>query len=380
MDITSSPSGKIVVSPNGGNAFVPNPLPPKFDWDFELGKALSSADYLLGKLAGVGSKLPNPHLLIHPFITREAVLSSKIEGTQATIGEVLAHEAGVVISHKKDDIQEVSNYISALNYGIKRLDEIPLSLRLIKELHGILMQGVRGEHANPGEFRRSQNWIGSANSTVQTATYVPPPPNELMDCLGFLEKFLHDNEVPTLVHAAMCHYQFEAIHPFLDGNGRVGRLLISLLLIERGALPSPLLYLSAFFEAKRQEYYDNLHEITVSGNWRNWLLYFLRGVTIQASDVLSRAERITELVNEWSIAAASSGTKTTALVVQRFAANPFLTVQQISDDLAVAYNTVSRSISKIEELKFIKQVKGNKRNKVYCATEILKILEEPTEL
>lgn len=240
MDIEQSPAGQIVKFPTGYKAFVPNPLPPKLKWDNKVVSTLSRADFLLGKLAREGSKLPNPHLLIRPFITREAVLSSKIEGTQATIGEILAANAGIHVKQNPDDLQEVQNYITALDYGIKRLEDLPLSLRLIKEIHNHLMQGVRGSHATPGEFRYSQNWIGTPGCTLNTAKFVPPPPDHLMGCLGELEKFLHDRQLPPLIHTALCHYQFEAIHPFLDGNGRIGRLLIMLLLIEQKNVTIPI--------------------------------------------------------------------------------------------------------------------------------------------
>lgn len=261
MDIQQSSAGQIIKSPKGYTAFVPHSLPPKLEWNNAVINSLSRADFLLGKLAREGSKLPNPHLLMRPFITREAVLSSRIEGTQATLGEILAANAGAYVRKNSNDLEEVQNYIKALDYGLKRLEELPLSLRLIKEIHEQLMQGVRGSHATPGEFRSSQNWIGSPGCTLNTAKFVPPPPDNLMDCLGALESFLHDRQLPPLIHIALCHYQFEAIHPFLDGNGRVGRLLIMLLLVEQRMLPSPLLYLSAFFEATRDEYYKQLYSV-----------------------------------------------------------------------------------------------------------------------
>lgn len=279
-------------------AFVPHPLPPKLEWDNTLVYTLSRADFLLGKLAREGSNLPNHHLLIRPFIIREAVLSSKIEGTQATLGEILAADSGAQVKQNADDLQEVQNYIKALDYGLARLKEIPLSLRLIKEIHAHLMQGVRGSHATPGEFRRSQNWIGPPGCTLNTAKFVPPPPEYLMDALSELEGFLHNRQLPPLIHIAMCHYQFETIHPFLDGNGRVGRLLIILLLVEHKMLPSPLLYLSAFFEATRNEYYKQLYNVSRNYSWHEWLIYFLSGVAVQSEDVLSRAERINKMLNQ----------------------------------------------------------------------------------
>ncbi|MFM8808966.1 MAG: Fic family protein, partial [Chthoniobacterales bacterium] len=293
---TKKPSGKWISTAQGYRAFHPNPLPPALEWSPRLVRALSDADQVLGQLAGEGRRLPNPHLLIRPFIQREAVYSSRIEGTQSTLGELLAADAGVPVERSPEDLREVGNYVAALDHGIKRLDSLPLSIRLVRELHEKLMRGVRGDHATPGELRRSQNWIGPAGCTLATATYVPPPPDILMECLGQWENFLHDRTMPTLAHAALAHDQFEAIHPFVDGNGRVGRLLITLLLMERGVLPLPLLYLSAFFEATRRDYYGALNGVSERSAWEEWLFYFLNGVARQSEDALSRAQRINQLL------------------------------------------------------------------------------------
>lgn len=380
MDIKESPSGKVVKALTGYHAFVPNPLPPQIEWNNELVNSLSRADYVLGMLSREGSKLPNPHLLMRPFITREAVLSSKIEGTQATIGEVLANEAGAHVSRNPDDLQEVQNYIAALDYGVKRLQDFPLSLRLIRELHEKLMQGVRGSHAIPGEFRRTQNWIGAPGSTLNTAKYVPPTSEDLMNCLSDFESFLHDKTLPPLIHIALCHYQFEAIHPFLDGNGRIGRLLITLLLIERNILPSPLLYLSAFFEATRDEYYKQLFNISSKGMWHEWLSYFLNGVAIQSLDVLSRAERINYLIMNWQLEISSKTGGIAQEIVKYLAVNPYFTTKKIAENFKVAFTTAQRAIGKLEELGIISQVSEGKRDRVYCAIQILNILEEPTKM
>ena len=262
-------------------------------------RALSDADQLLGRLAGEGRRLPNPHLLIRPFVQREAVFSSRIEGTQSTLGELLAAEAGAAVARSPEDLREVGNYVAALEHGVARLKTLPLSIRLVRELHEKLMTGVRGDHATPGELRRSQNWIGPPGSTLAQATYVPPPHEEMLDQLGAWEEFLHDETLPPLVQTALMHYQFEAIHPFLDGNGRVGRLLITLLLMQRGVLPLPLLYLSAFFEATRRDYYENLRAVTERSGWEDWLLYFFNGVARQSEDALSRAERINQQLDHW---------------------------------------------------------------------------------
>ncbi|MCK4517525.1 Fic family protein [Candidatus Babeliales bacterium] len=357
-----------------------NPLPPEIKWDSSLVNSLSRADHLLGRLAREGNKLPNPHLLIRPFMTREAVLSSRIEGTQSSISEILAEEAGASVEQNPDDLKEVKNYIDALDYGLKRLNELPISLRLIKEIHAKLMHGVRGSHATPGEFRHSQNWIGSPGCTLSTAKYVPPTPEILADCLGKLELFLHDRQLPPLVHAALCHYQFEAIHPFLDGNGRVGRLLIILLLVEQKVLPSPLLYLSAFFEATRNEYYRQLYSISSNGSWNDWLVYFLNGVAVQSEDVLSRTERINKLICKWNKEITDNRSQAPVEIIQQLAVNPYVTIKKIAKELDVAYSTAQRAVQKLLEKNIIKQVGEGKRDKVYCATEILEILEESAKI
>ena len=264
------PHGRLVRGTGGYQAYVPAALPPAIAWGETIAFSLSAADRSIGRLAGEGRHLPNPHLLIRPFIRKEAVLSSRIEGTQTSLGELLAVEAGAAVERSPADLHEVGNYVVALEYGLRRLNSLPLSLRLVGELHERLMRGVRGDISTPGEFRRSQNWIGRPGSTLEDATYVPPPPAELMPCLAAWERYLHDESMPPLVHAALIHAQFEAIHPFLDGNGRVGRLLITLLMVQRNVLPSPLLYLSAYFERTRQDYYARLLGITERGEWEEW--------------------------------------------------------------------------------------------------------------
>ena len=377
--MTGAPGRKVRCS-EGYTAFVPNPLPPEPSWTPGLVRALSDADRMIGRLAGDGGRLPNPHLLIRPFVRREAVLSSRIEGTQATLGELLAAEAGAAVERSPADLRQVGNYVVALEYGIKRLKKLPLSLRLVKELHEKLMRGVRGDRATPGEFRRSQNWIGPPGATLANATYVPPPPSELMACLADWEKFLHDRSLPPLVQIALVHSQFEAIHPFLDGNGRVGRLLITLFLVERGILPTPLLYLSAFFEATRRDYYDCLRGITERGEWVEWLHYFLNGVARQSEDALGRAERINRHLAEWRIAASGTPSRVPLALVDQLAANPFLTVKGAAKRLDVAFTTAQRAVVKLEELGIVREVSKAKRDRVYCAKALLDILEEPARL
>jgi Fic family protein len=371
--------GRMVSCPEGYPAFVPNPLPPKLDWTEDLISTLSEADHLLGRLAGEGSCLPNPHLLMRPFVRREAVFSSRIEGTQTTLGELLAYEMGASVDQSPADLLEVRNYVMALEYGLNRLNKLPLSLRLVREIHARLMKGVRGHHSTPGDFRRSQNWIGPSGSTLATATYIPPPPLELSACLGAWEKFLHEPRIPPLIQIALAHYQFEAIHPFLDGNGRVGRLLIPLFLVERSVLPTPLLYLSAFFEATRKEYYANLLAVSRRGEWEAWLNYFLQGVVEQAKDVLNRAERMNKLLDGWRIAVASVQSKAALGMVDMIGANPFLTVRKAADKLDIAFTTAQRAIDKLIKLTIVQEVSQAKRDRVYCAKAILDILEEPAK-
>jgi Fic family protein len=379
MNKPSPNSGK-TVSLGAYAAFVPAPLPPVLEWSPRLIGVLSDADRLIGRLAGEGGRLPNPHILMRPFVRREAVLSSKIEGTQATLGELLAAEAGAAVERSPEDLREVGNYVAALEHGISLLQELPLCVRLVRELHTKLMEGVRGQNATPGIFRTTQNWIGKPGSTLATASYIPPPPGEVEPCLAAWEKFLHESDLPPLVTIALAHYQFEAIHPFLDGNGRVGRLLITLFLIERKILPTPLLYLSAFFEAARRDYYDGLRGVSTSGAWNEWLEYFLLGVARMSEDALSRATRINDLLAEWHGKLAGHSTNTPIRVLGLLAANPFVTITGAANQLSVAFTTVQRAIERLESSGIVRQVSDAKRDRVYCAQAVLDILEEPAHL
>src|SRR6185437_6844407 len=369
-----------MVSPSSHSAFIPAPLPPALDWTPRLIRILSDADRLIGRLAGEGGRLPNPHVLMRPFVRREAVLSSKIEGTQATLGELLAAEAGVAVSRSPEELREVGNYVVALEHGIARLQELPLCVRLVRELHEKLMEGARGQHATPGLFRTTQNWIGKPGSTLATATFVPPPPGEVESSLAAWEKFLDESELPPLVAIALAHYQFEAIHPFLDGNGRVGRLLITLFLIEKKILPTPLLYLSAFFEATRRDYYDSLRAVSRRGAWQDWLEYFLQGIARMSEDALSRATRINDLLAEWRGRLAGQSTNAPLRVVELLAANPFITTTGAAGQLKLAFTTAQRAIERLERIGVVQQVSDSKRNRIYCARALLDILEEPAQL
>ncbi len=378
MDTTlfkNSPSGKLIRSTGGYRAFVPNPLPPKLEWDDDLVSILSKADIALGTLSGLGETLPNPHLLIYPFIRREAVLSSRIEGTQSSLSDLLLFEATQV--EKRGDVKEVQNYVRAMEYGLKRLNELPLSLRFIRELHGVLMEGVRGEHATPGEFRQSQNWIGSPGATLDEATFVPPPVPEMQECLNQLEKFLHaETRLPPLVEAALVHYQFEAIHPFLDGNGRIGRLLVTLLLCQRNVLTKPLLYLSAFFEQHRPEYYELLLKVSSTGAWRKWIEFFLQAVAEQSADAVTRSRRLQELLRSYTQLARDKHMPPTAgQLVELILMKPVINARTAQEFLKVTYPAAQKAISSLEEAGILTEITGRKRDKAYAANEILKVLD-----
>ena len=370
-----SPSGKLVRARGGYRAFVPNPLPPELDWDDSLVSVMSRADIALGTLSGLGETLPNPHLLIYPFIRREAVLSSRIEGTQSSLSDLLLFEATRV--EKRGDVKEVQNYVRAMEYGLKRLNELPLSLRFIRELHKVLMEGVRGEHAIPGEFRQSQNWIGSPGATLEEATFVPPPMSEMQECLNQLEEFLHAKTgLPPLVEAALVHYQFEAIHPFLDGNGRIGRLLVTLLLCQRDVLSKPLLYLSAFFEQHRQDYYELLLNVSSTGAWRQWLKFFLQAVTEQSEDAVSRSRRLQDLQRSYTQLAREKHLPPTAIqLLELVLMKPVLSAKTAQEFLKITYPGTQKAIKALLETGILTEITGRKRDKAYAANEVLKILD-----
>lgn len=375
---TDIPGRKV---PQGAySAFLPAPLPPALHWTPRLIRVLSDADRLVGRLAGEGGRLSKPHVLMRPFVRREAVLSSKIEGTQATLGELLAAEAGAVVDRSPEDLREVGNYVVALEHGISRLKKLPICVRLIRELHQKLMRGVRGHQATPGQFRTTQNWIGRPGSTLATATYIPPPPGEVEPCLAAWENFLHKSDLPPLIMIALAHYQFEAIHPFLDGNGRVGRLLITLFLMEREILPTPLLYLSAFFEAARREYYDSLRGVSERGAWQEWLEYFLLGMARMSEDALNRVTRINDIVGKWQKKMAGGASNNPLRIIELLASNPFLTTTGAAQKLNVAFTTAQRAIERLERDGIVQLTTDARRNRVYCARALLNILEEPAHL
>jgi Fic family protein len=376
----NSPTGYAVHVTKGDYwAYVPNPLPPSLTWTSELVADLSAADQALGRLAGLGATLPNPHILIVPFMHREAVLSSQIEGTQASLSDLYAYEAmPLSLFDHPADVREVHNYVRALEYGLERLSSLPLSLRLIRELHEHLMAGVRGEHQTPGEFRRSQNWIGPPGCTLNSATFVPPPVAEMKQALGAFEKYLHaDSPLPLLIRLGLIHYQFEAIHPFLDGNGRVGRLLITLLLCAWGLLPQPLLYLSAYFEAHRQEYYDHLLGVSQYGAWEAWLRFFLRGVAEQSRDAMIRAAQLQILHAQYHQRFQTMRAAARLLqVVDLFFVRPILGIPQVAEVLGVSHQSASRYVETLEAEGMLREITGRARSRIYQADEVLQVVEE----
>jgi len=358
-------------------ALVPNPLPPALDLDPGIVRALSEADQAIGELKGLARMLPNPNLLMQPFIRKEAVLSSKIEGTQATITELYAFEAGQQ-GADRGDAKEVLNYVRALNYGLGRVETLPVSLRLLRELHGLLMSGIRGEAGYPGEFRRTQNWIGPPGCLLKDATYVPPPAHQMLDGLGDLERYLHgDAEHPVLVRLAIIHAQFEMIHPFIDGNGRIGRLLMVLLLVHWGLLPVPLLYLSAYFERNRDSYYGRLLGVSQEGNWREWLMYFLEAVAEQSRDATAKAKRLQDLQSEWRERV--TGARASALtlrLVDRVFETPVLTVPQAQEVLGVSYPSAKLNVQKLVDAGILTVFRDVPYNRSYIALPLLGTLED----
>lgn len=377
IDFKRNGAGKLVKAPQGYWAFVPHPPPPPLKLTWNLVRENSEADRALSELAGVARTLPNPHLLIHPFIRREAVLSSRIEGTQASLSDLLFFEASGERDVYSVDVIEVSNYVKALEYGVERLETLPVSLRLIREIHKQLMEGVRGEHMTPGEFRRSQNWIGPPGCTLMEATFVPPPEAKMKEALDQFEKYLHASaQLPPLIRLAMLHYQFEAIHPFLVGNGRVGRLLLTLLLCADGLLPKPLLYLSAYFERHRQRYYDLLLAISQRGAWSEWITFFLRGVAEQSHDAIRRSNRLIDLWQEYRQKLQSARTSPLSLrLVDELLSYPAISVAWAAKRLKVTHRSIQLNIEKLVRHGILREATGRRRNRIFVAPEIINILE-----
>jgi Fic family protein len=376
-DFINGKSGQLVQTSRGYMAYVPNPLEPKIELTLSIVKELSAADRALSELAGIARTLPNPHILIGPFLRREAVLSSRIEGTQASYSDLLFFEAARLREKEVPDVREVSNYVKALEYGFARLSTLPISLRLIREMHQRLMMGVRGESQTPGEFRRSQNWIGPAGCTLSDATYVPPPIEEMDRALDGFEKYLHaPSEMPALIRLALIHYQFESIHPFLDGNGRVGRLLVTLLLCAEKLLPQPLLYLSAYFERYRDDYYHHLLAVSQKGAWEQWIRYFLKAVAIQSADAIQRIDQLLSLRQSYrtSLQQARASALLLQLVDELFS-YPAITNPAVSERMKITPRSSQLNIDKLVQKGILREATGRQRNRVYVATEIVDIIE-----
>ena len=364
-------AGSYLTQPSGYRAFIPAALPPvpTIRLEGELQSLLSLADRALGRLDGSIITLPNPDLFVFMYVRKEAVLSSQIEGTQSSLQDLLAAEAHILSPDSPKDVDEVVNYVAAMNYGLDRLRELPLSIRLIKEIHERLLQGVRGARLTPGELRRSQNWIGPGGCTLNEATFVPPPPHEVPGALGALESFLHsDNDLPKLIQIGLVHVQFETIHPFLDGNGRIGRLLITFLLCQQEILLKPVLYLSHFFKQHRAEYYEHLQAIRSHGHWEQWLAFFLRGIASVSREATETARRILALREDHRAAvtthlgrAAGNGHRVLESLYQR----PIVSVAEVQALTGTTFTAANSLVSRLVKLDILQEATGYKRNRVF---------------
>jgi Fic family protein len=383
MDLSAftNPNGKFVSNKDGHKTFLPSLLPPKLDYDTSLASLLSEAHGLLGQLSGIGELLPNPDLLIRPYVTREAVLSSKIEGTQASIIDIFEFEAKAKVDSEEDGrrkrIQEVVNYVHALDRCINKIQKNqPITLVMIKDSHKTLLHNIRGQERTSGEFRKVQNWIGPAGSKIEDAVYVPPAPASLKATLEGVEKFIQQpsERIPVLVQCALIHYQFEAIHPFTDGNGRVGRLLIPLLLAKRRILSRPLLYLSAYFEKNKTEYYRHLLSVSQNSTWLEWVRFFLIGVIQQASDAITNIRKLMELRSKYEeklLAKKASGN--VIRLVDYLFSNPVVTITGASEYLDLTYPAAKHTVEYLKNIGILVEIGKRERNRMFRAQEIFKI-------
>jgi Fic family protein len=365
---------------SGYAAFIPAALPPDPPVALDgLQALLSRADQAVGRLDGVIQTVPNPDFFVYMYVRREAVLSSQIEGTQSTLEDLLAVELEPrpAWRHLPHDVDEVVRYVHAMRYGLGRLSDLPLSLRLIKEIHRELLAGGRGSHRLPGEFRTSQNWIGPDNAGLADATFVPPPVHEMKQALDNFERFLHEDELPALVHAGVAHAQFETIHPFLDGNGRVGRLLITFLLVLRGILHRPLLYLSVYLKRNRAEYYDRLMAIRTAGDWEAWLRFFLTGVAQTAEEATTTARAILGLREEQRrrIQEHTSGVNGLRLLDLLFE-RPLVHVNLVKDNLGISFVTANKLVEQLEGLGVVEEITGRKRDRVFSYTPYVALFQD----
>ncbi|WP_299176993.1 Fic family protein [uncultured Brevundimonas sp.] len=377
--------GRFVETPVAGEmvrAFVPPPLPPEPSIDvLALLERLSLAERALGRLDGITMLLPRQELFLYMYVRKEAVLSSQIEGTQSTLSDLLRFETEAQAGQPIDDIREVSNYVDAMMYGLERLEDLPLSLRLIREMHARLLQSGRGGTKSPGEFRRSQNWIGGTRPG--NALFVPPPPTEMDACLDALERFMHEegSRLPALIKAGLLHVQFETIHPFLDGNGRIGRLLVTLCLCVNGVLRKPLLYLSLYLKTHRADYYRLLQEVREHGAWEAWLDFFLTGVADTANQAFDAATRIVELFKEdrERITMESDRAGSALRIHDLFQQNPYLTANQLVHQTGLSAPTVNAALADLERFSIVEEVTGRKRGRVFSYRGYLAILSEGTD-
>ncbi len=370
--------GRLIRSPQGYWTFEPTPLAPDLLFDLGLVRQLSEADRALGELAGVGRRLPNPHLLIRPFVRREAVLSSRIEGTVTRLDQLFLFESEADEVAHPADVAEVANYVHALELGLQRLGEgLPLCWRLLREVHERLMQGVRGENKRPGQFRNCDVMIGRPGQSWDDARPVPPMHTALDPLLRDFERFLNDpGELPVVVQLALAHYQFETLHPFMDGNGRLGRLLITLMLCERRILPQPLLYLSAFLERRSQDYKDRMLEVSRRASWGDWVRFFAQGVAEQARDAVDRATRLLDLWQEYRVRVRQASQSSAALqLLDELFASPFLTIPRAAEVLGVTFPTAQSNMKKLEGLGIVQERTGRRRNRIYQAREVLGLLD-----
>lgn len=376
-DFKDSKTGKLVPTISGA-AFLPNPLPPRLLDLAPMVPLLSRAERALGELSGIGRALPNPYLLIRPFMRREAIASSRIEGTVTTLSQLLLFEADEETNRGPGDAREVLNYVRALEHSLGRLDKLPISARLIREAHKILLTKVqtdRGAQIIPGEFRKEQNWVGA--KLIENARYVPPPPQEVSQAMSDLEKYINnkDDEIPTLIQLALIHYQFEAIHPFPDGNGRVGRLLIPLILCARKEISQPLLYLSSYFEKNYDEYIDHMLTISKMGLWESWIEFFLRGVEETCNDAMTRAKSLQNLQKNYyeKIQRARSSSLLGRLVDLLFE-HPAITIPYAAQRLNISYNATKNNFARLMEAKILELAVGDHRPMVFVANGIVKVV------
>lgn len=378
-------AGRYVRQLSGYRAFIPAPLPPDppVSLDGSLRQRLSEADYALGRLDGAIYTLPNPDLFVYMYVRKEAVLSSQIEGTQSSLQNLLAAEVRMHDPESPADVGEVINYVRAMNHGLRRMTELPVSVRLIREIHAVLMEGVRGGKLAPGELRQRQNWIGPAGCTLAEAIFIPPPAHEVPQALGDLERFLHtENPPPALIQVGLAHPQFETIHPFLDGNGRVGRLLITFLLTEKGLLSHPVLYLSYYFKRHRAEYYDRLQAVREHGDWEGWLDFFLRGVvevsreaTATAAAILRMREEYRLCITEQMGRAAGNGHR----IMDRLFDHPILEVATVSGWLGIAPASANRLVGRLEAIGLLREITGYARNRRFRFDPYLRLFEEDAD-